>query len=90
MKKLIVIVAILAAAAACGGGASVATSQPAPTGDNTSRSGGGTTGDPSYGKYDPATGVDQGGQLPSVVPTVQGPQVIRVAHRIIQPRDFFR
>jgi hypothetical protein len=34
-------------------------------------------------KYDPATGVDQTGQLPNVVPTVQGPQVIRVAQMTI-------
>jgi hypothetical protein len=85
MKKLIVIVAILAAAAACGGAGSVATSQPAPNGDNSSRSGGGTTGAPGNPpvKYDPSTGVDQTGQLPSVVPTVQGPQVIRVAQMTI-------
>lgn len=84
MKKLIVIVAILAAAAACGGAGSVATSQPQPNGDTGSRSGG-TTGAPGNPpvKFDPGTGVDQTGQLPSVVPTVQGPQVIRVAQMTI-------
>ena len=84
MKKLIVIVAILAAAAACGGAGSVATSQQPSYGDNSSRSDGGTTGAPGNPvKYDPSTGVDQTGQLPSVVPTVQGPQVIRVAQMTI-------
>jgi hypothetical protein len=76
MKKLIVIVAILAAAAACGGGGSTAGSapfagdasgQPAAVGGNPPVKSG-STGAP-----------DQTGSLPSVVPAVQGPQVIRTA-----------
>jgi hypothetical protein len=85
MKKLIVIVAILAAAAACGGaGGSTSSGEPLSS-DTSSRSGGSTgqvPGNPPV-KYDPATGVDQTGQLPNVVPTIQGPQVIRVAQMTI-------
>lgn len=81
MKKLIVIVAILAAAAACGGGAASTASKQLSYGDT----GGGTTAAPGNPpvKYDPGAGVDQSGQLPNVVPTVQGPQVIRVAQMTI-------
>jgi hypothetical protein len=81
MKKLIVIVAILAAAAACGGGAASTSGKPLSYGDT----GGGANvapGNPPV-KFDPAPGVDQSGQLPNVVPIVQGPQVIRVAQMTI-------
>jgi hypothetical protein len=86
MKKVIVIVAILAAAAACGGvGAGSSTTaglpayrsgavagQPAPGVGGVAVPGSNpTTGNPT-------TGADQGG-VPNVVPTVQGPQVIRQA-----------
>jgi hypothetical protein len=84
MKKLIVIVAILAAAACGGAGGSTSSGEPLSS-DTSSRSGGSTgqvPGNPPV-KYDPATGVDQTGQLPNVVPTVQGPQVIRVAQMTI-------
>jgi len=81
MKKVIVILAILAAAAACGGATAGSTSgqpvsrpvagQPGPT----------TDGNPPV-KYDPSTG-EQGNPVPNVVPTVQGPQVIRTAQLTI-------
>jgi hypothetical protein len=80
MKKLLVIVAILAAAAACGGASGGSTaSGPAPRSatDQT----GSVTGNPPV-KYDPSTGAEQG-PLPSVVPAVQGPQVIRTAQLTI-------
>jgi Domain of unknown function (DUF4349) len=78
MKQVIVIVAILAAAAACGGGSS-----PARPAD------GATSFAPQTGSSAPApvknpsTGVDQGNPVQSVVPTVQGPQVIRQAQLTI-------
>jgi hypothetical protein len=78
MKKLIVIVAILAAAAACGGAGSIAgTSAPASRSGG-SGSSGSTIGAPPSTQYGPNPGTDTGG-VPSVVPTVQGPQVIRQA-----------
>jgi Domain of unknown function (DUF4349) len=81
MKRVIVIIAILAAAAACGGAGAYVT--PA-SGDTSSRSGG-TTGQPGsitgapIAKSNPAGGIDQANPIPNVVPTVQGPQVIRQA-----------
>jgi hypothetical protein len=79
MKKLIVIVAILAAAVACGGGGTSTTAgsasgqfdangQPVPAAGGNPPVKAGTSGAP-----------DQSGSVPSVVPTVQGPQVIRTA-----------
>ena len=80
MRKVIVILAILAAAAACGGG-----SASSPTGQPVSRPATGqgsvTDGNPPV-KYDPSTG-EQGNPVPNVVPTVQGPQVIRTAQLTI-------
>jgi ABC-type Fe3+-hydroxamate transport system substrate-binding protein len=74
MRKVIVILAILAAAAACGGATSSSTVQPAsrPVG------GQGTTDGNPPAKYDPSTG-EHGNPLPNVVPSIQGPQVIRTA-----------
>jgi hypothetical protein len=80
MKKVIVIVAILAAAAACGGAGSKATSS-AP-----SLSSGGSTGQPAIAPVpvaNPPSGTDQSGAVPTVVPTIQGPQVIRQAQLTI-------
>jgi hypothetical protein len=79
MKKVIVIVAILAAAAACGGAGSTVASAPA------LRSGGSPGQPGSSGSAVPANpvpGNDQGA-VPNVVPTVQGPQVIRQAQLTI-------
>lgn len=82
MKKLIVVVAIIAAAAACGGGTSAsstggtALTQPVPAGQP-----GSAAGVPSSSQYGPNT-ADQG-NLPNVVPAVQGPQVIRQAQLTI-------
>jgi hypothetical protein len=76
MKKLIVIVAILAAAVACGGGGTSSTAGPAPapfTGDAS----GSAAGNPPVNGSGGAP--DQSSSVPSVVPTVQGPQVIRTA-----------
>jgi hypothetical protein len=76
MKKLIVVIAIVVAAAACGGGGGATSSAgkvvtvPAP----------GQTGSASGA---PAYGPNDQGSLPSVVPTVQGPQVIRQAQLTI-------
>jgi hypothetical protein len=84
MKRVIVIIAILAAAAACGGGGSTAS-----TGDNTGSSGGtalpdgSRTGSNPAPKYDGAAPGDQANPVPNVVPTVQGPQVIRTAQLTI-------
>ncbi len=80
MKKLIVIVAILAAAVACGGGGGTAGAPAsAPfTGDANGQPVPAVGGNPPV-KYDPAAAPDQTGSVPSVVPTVQGPQVIRTA-----------
>ena len=80
MKKVIVILAILAAAVACGGGGSTSS-----TGGNTGGTGGGnglSDGSrtvPAPVKVGPEGAPDQVSQLPSVVPSVQGPQVIRQA-----------
>jgi hypothetical protein len=76
MKKLIVVVAIVAAAAACGGGSTATSSNTGGTALKEPVAGQpGSVGAPSS-QYGPTT--DQG-SLPSVVPTVQGPQVIRTA-----------
>jgi hypothetical protein len=75
MKRLVVIVAILAAAAACGGAGSTATTS---TSDHSSFSGMAPV--PAVGA--PAKDATQPGGAPtqtSVVPTIQGPQVIRQA-----------
>jgi hypothetical protein len=75
MKRLFVIVAILAAAAACGGAGTTATS----SGDHTSF-GGGMAPAPAAGA--PVKDATQTGGAPtqtSVVPNLQGPQVIRQA-----------
>jgi hypothetical protein len=75
MKKLLVVIAIVAAAAACGGGSGSATSV-LPHSD-------GSTGKPVTGGPVPQGGAggstDQVNPVPNVVPTIQGPQVIRQA-----------
>ena len=76
MKKLLVVIAIVAAAAACGGGSGSTTSS-LPHSD-------GTTSKPVIGGPAPQGGgtggsTDQANPVPNVVPTVQGPQVIRTA-----------
>jgi hypothetical protein len=81
MKKLLVVMAIVAAAAACGGGGTTATST-VPNVD-------GSTGKPVTGQPVPQSGgaggsIDQGNPVPNVVPSVQGPQVIRTAQLTIK------
>jgi hypothetical protein len=81
MKKLLLVVAILAVAAACGGGAGSTASS------NNSYSDG-KTGQPVTGQPVPQSGgtggsIDQGNPVPNVVPSVQGPQVIRTAQLTI-------
>lgn len=84
MKKLLVIVAILAAAAACGGGgAASGTSGSSAFGPNDSTGQGGSTSVNPPVKSDPGAAPDQSNPVPNVVPTVQGPQVIRVAQMTI-------
>ena len=76
MKKVIVIVAILAAAAACGGAGSTAYTTTSSGGTAQSRQAA-----PALGSM-PAKDATQAGGAPvtnSVVPTIQGPQVIRTA-----------
>ena len=79
MKKLLVILAIVAAAAACGGAGS------APTSGDQSRAGG--AGQQSLGDGGPAKQpgsiTDPANPVPNVVPTIQGPQVIRTAQLTI-------
>jgi Domain of unknown function (DUF4349) len=75
MKKLIVIVAILAAAVACGGGGT-SSGVPASAPFTGNASGQPVAGNPSVGS---SGAPDQSSSVPSVVPTVQGPQVIRTA-----------
>lgn len=80
MKKVIVIVAILAAAAACGGAPSTVTSGAPNVGS------GGSTGQSAFAPVpaaNPPSGTDQSGAVPNVVPTIQGPQVIRQAQLTI-------
>ncbi len=75
MKKLVVVMAIVAAAAACGGGSGATTSSLPHS--NAS------TGQPAYGAVPQSGGAggstDQVNPVPNVVPTIQGPQVIRQA-----------
>ncbi len=76
MKKLLVVIAIVVAAAACGGGSGSTTAR-LPHAD-------GSTGQPVTGGPVPQSGAAGGGTdqvnpVPNVVPTVQGPQVIRQA-----------
>jgi hypothetical protein len=79
MKKLIVIVAILAAAVACGGaGGSSSGPASAPFTGDASGQPGSVAGNPAV-KGGSNGAPDQSGSVPSVVPTVQGPQVIRTA-----------
>ena len=76
MKRLVVIVAILAAAAACGGAGSTATT----TTDHSGFVGMAPAPVPAVGA--PSKDATQAGGAPtqtSVVPTIQGPQVIRQA-----------
>jgi Domain of unknown function (DUF4349) len=84
MKKLIVVVAILAAAAACGGAGAGSTA------GNTSvapRSASGQPGSvpapPPSTQFGPNAGSDQTYPVQNVVPTIQGPQVIRQAQLTI-------
>jgi hypothetical protein len=78
MKKLIVIVAILAAAVACGGGGTSTAAAPASGQfDANGQPVPAVGGNPSAKAGSGAP--DQSGSVPSVVPTVQGPQVIRTA-----------
>ena len=75
MKKLLVVIGILAAAAACGGGAG---------GSSTSSTSSGNSGTPVIRAPAPqGGGTDQVNPVPNVVPTVQGPQVIRTAQLTI-------
>jgi hypothetical protein len=82
MKRVIVVVAILAAAVACGGAGSTAS-----TGGTVPRSGGSGSGSavgaPPSTQYNPNAPTDQANPVPNVVPTVQGPQVIRQAQLTI-------
>jgi hypothetical protein len=82
MKKVLIVLAILAAAAACGGGSAALSSN----GGGTNLSDGSTAqapapGNPSYGSVGAPD--QSGGTIPNVVPTVQGPQVIRQAQMTI-------
>jgi hypothetical protein len=80
MKKLLVVIAIVAAAAACGGSGSTVS----PAGGGGTSYSGDVTGKPVSGVPVPqGGGTDQGSPVPSVVPTVQGPQVIRQAQLTI-------
>jgi hypothetical protein len=77
MKRLIVIVAILTAAAACGGAGNTATTS---TSDHSNS--GGMAAAPAPNAYAPVKDPAVSGGAPtqtSVVPTIQGPQVIRQA-----------
>ena len=75
MKKLLIVIGILAAAAACGGGAG---------GSSTSSTSSGNSGTPVIRAPAPqGGGTDQVNPVPNVVPTVQGPQVIRTAQLTI-------
>ncbi|HVC78788.1 MAG TPA: DUF4349 domain-containing protein [Candidatus Micrarchaeaceae archaeon] len=79
MKKFFVAIAILAAAAACGGGAAGS----AGTSDNSTS--GGNTSQPVIGAPAPqGGGTGQVNTVPSVVPAVQGPLVIRTAQLTIK------
>ena len=78
MKKFLVIVAILAAAAACGGGGSTAaSSSTGSTGDRAAPVPAGKAPAPALGGQLPGT--DQSTAVPDLVPTMQGPLVIRQA-----------
>jgi Domain of unknown function (DUF4349) len=82
MKKLLVVIAILAAAAACGGGGGTTATSTIPNRD-------GSTGQPVTGVPVPQSGgaggsTNQGNPIPNVVPSVQGPQVIRTAQLTIK------
>jgi hypothetical protein len=80
MKKVIVIVAILAAAAACGGAGSTAGSPSlGSTGGSADKGTGSVSGAPVPAYHEPAVVTDPSTSVPNVVPTVQGPQVIRQA-----------
>ena len=81
MKKLLVVVAILAAAVACGGGASSPTS----SGDVSKSGGTGqqVIGDGGPARQQPGGTTDQANPVPNLVPTIQGPQVIRTAQLTI-------
>lgn len=74
MKKLLVVIAIVAAAAACGGGGGAGSTASLPASD-------GNTGKPVAGGpvAQPGGSTDQVNPVPNVVPTIQGPQVIRQA-----------
>jgi hypothetical protein len=81
MKKVLIVLAILAAAAACGGGSTASSA-----GDTGTRSGGSTdqAGAPGVPLNGSVGAPDQSGTtIPNVVPTVQGPQVIRQAQMTI-------
>jgi hypothetical protein len=76
MKKLLVVIAIVVAAA-CGGGGGGGSTSSLPSSD-------GSTGKPVIGGSVPQGGgtggsTDQVNPVPNVVPTIQGPQVIRTA-----------
>jgi hypothetical protein len=82
MKKVIVVVAILAAAAACGG-AGGGTTSAAPAHSAGSGQPGSTVGAPPSTQFGPSAPSDQTNHAPNVVPTIQGPQVIRQAQLTI-------
>ena len=84
MKKVIVVVAILAAAAACGGAGAGSTASTGATAPRSGGSGSGSSvGAPPSTQYNPNAPADQTNPVPNVVPTVQGPQVIRQAQLTI-------
>ncbi|MDQ6722524.1 MAG: DUF4349 domain-containing protein [Candidatus Dormibacteraeota bacterium] len=84
MKKVIVVVAILAAAAACGGAGGGSTAGTGATAPRSGGSGSGSSvGAPPSTQYNPNAPADQTNPVPNVVPTVQGPQVIRQAQLTI-------
>ena len=81
MKKLLLVVAIVAVAAACGGGSTLSSTSDKSFSNR-------TIGQPVAGQPVPQSGgtggsTDQVNPVPNVVPTVQGPQVIRQAQLTI-------
>jgi hypothetical protein len=80
MKKLLVVIAIVAAAAACGGGGGGGTTASSKANNPYS---GDATGQPANVGPVPQAGgtggTEQVNPIPNVVPTIQGPQVIRQA-----------
>ena len=80
MKKLLLVMAIVAVAAACGGGGGASTANLPYSGGSASQP---VTGAPVPGSVGTGGSPDQINPVPSVVPAVQGPQVIRQAQLTI-------